>query len=295
MSERFVKRFSVRWYKTLRDDQRFHSAWPDFHGPRMPTMPWITPPLHPELLQKLFALGHIYDFEAGQPLLADSLVTAFGIVLEGLTGRIASTLEGQRARAMALSSPRRWAFGNLNFYTRRPAIGRYVSLTKSRVMLVRDGAIEDLLEQESRNFSRLFFTQIELCILSDRLGFAVLSLLPAPMRLQAFLLAWAEYYGHIENLPGRGDVITMPVPGRREHIEQVISVSLATLDKLITDLHANAQYERDNEDFVQFQASALQPAHEWMSYADGDNAEYRRPKRVEDMLYQAQENDHNPT
>lgn len=295
MSERFVKRFSVRWYKTLRDNQRFHRAWPDFHGPRMPTMPWLTPPLHPELLQKLFALGHVYDFEAGQPLLADSLVTVFGLVLEGLTGRIASTLEGQRARAMALSSPRRLACGNLNFSTRRPAIGRYVSLTKSRVMFVRSGAIEELLAQESRDFARIFFTQIELCTLSDRLGFAILSLLPAPMRLQALLLAWAEYYGCITSVPGQGDIITMPVPGRREHIEQVVSVSAATLDKLIAELHEHYRYERDSDDFVHFQASYLQPAHEWMSYADGDNAEYRRPKRVEDMLYQAQENDHNPT
>lgn len=286
-----MKRFSLPWHRSLQVNHRFCGPWPDFHGPRIPIMPWVTPPLHPQILSEFQRMGNIYDVEAGAHLLADTMVTVFVVVLEGLTGRVASTLEGQKSRAMALSAPRRFACGNLNFSTRRPAIGRYFALTKARLLYVRQGDVDDWLSSQSLDLIRSFFTQIELCVLSDRLGFAALTLLPAPMRLQALLLSWAFFFGSIKAVPGCGDIIEMPVPGRREHLEQVLSVSSATLDKLIAQLHEDAHFERDSNDFVRFQASVLQPVHEWMRYGDGDNAMYRRPRRVEDMLYQAQQAD----
>lgn len=251
-------------------------------------MPWVTPPLHPKILRDFQQMGHIYDVEAGAGILADSMVTVFVVVLEGMTGRVAATLEGQRSRAIALSAPRRFACGNLNFSTRRPAIGRYFSLTKSRLLYVRHGDVDDWLAGLPHEMVRSFFTQMELCILSDRLGFAALTLLPAAMRLQALLLSWAFFFGTIRASADGQDVIEMPVPGRREHIEQVLSVSSATMDKLISQLHDEAGYVRDSNDFVRFHASVLQPVHEWMRYGDGGNAMYRRAVRVEEMLYQAQ-------
>lgn len=95
---------------------------------------------------------------------------------------------------------------------------------------------EHLHADGSGRLRHLLSVQCELNALSDRQGLAVLALTGAAIRFQAYLLGWAVYFGAIEHVPGEGDVVVIPTPGRRHHIAQAISVSAVTLNKLFVTL-----------------------------------------------------------
>ena len=172
-------------------------------------------------------------------------VTHFVLVRDGLTARIASTFDGQPgAGAMALSPPNRLACGNLNWTTHRPAIGRYMTLTHATLSSISHNQFDEVISDVPKEILRKLFMQFELNNLSDRMGFALLALMPAIVRFQALFLSWAVYFGTIENVSGEGDIVTMPAPGRRWHIEQVICSSSVTLDKIVAELAQTHGYER---------------------------------------------------
>lgn len=281
-----MKRFSKSWFDAV-NSNRLAGEWSLDRGPRMPTMPWICPPLHPLIREFFVRYGSRVELKPGEYLFPTSQVTHFVYVERGLTGRIASTIEGQpSAAAMAYSPAKRLAAGNLNFATRRPAIGRYLALSHAVLYTLPHAQADELLESMPFSFSRRLFVQFEMNNLSDRLGFSVLSLLPALVRTKALFLAWAVYFGQIYEESGR-DYIRMPVPGRRKHIEHVVNISSVTMDKISRFLHTEAEYVLDG-DFMIFRADFLQDAHEWMRHGDGDNVLYPRPPRVEALLYGAQ-------
>lgn len=159
-----------------------------------------------------------------------------------------------------------------------------------RVREIRHSEMHDILKPwANQDIFLLVMGQAELINLSDRMGFAILALLPAMERLKALFLCWSLFYGHILEENGRR-YVRFPVPGRKAHIAQVIRTSLVTLDSLLAELRAGAGYEREG-DFCRLEASALQSVHDWMHHADGEGAYIARPKRVEDMLFAAEEED----
>lgn len=104
--------------------------------------------------------------------------------------------------------------------------------------------------------------------------------------LKALLTAWSLFYGEVSEGP-RGLRIRVPIPGRKNHIAQVIRTSSVTLDGILRELKTAENWEREG-DFVTFNASTLQSVHEWMRHAEGKDAYLARPARVEDMLLAAQ-------
>ena len=285
-----MRRFSPQWFDALRT-KRFSREWPGVSGPAAPVMPWVTPPLHPYIRNLFSTRGVVREFGPGEWLFPRVQVRSFMYVEEGLTGRILASLDGQPgAGAMALSPPMRNASGNLNWVTGRAAIGRYQALSHVRVREIRHSEMHDILKPwANQDIFLLVMGQAELINLSDRMGFAVLALLPAIERLKALFLCWSLFYGHIHEENGRR-YVRFPVPGRKAHIAQVIRTSLVTLDSLLAELRAGAGYEREG-DFCRLEASALQSVHDWMHHADGEGAYIARPKRVEDMLFAAEEED----
>lgn len=281
-----AKRFSKEWFEALKTE-RFCGEWSTERGPKLPTHPWVTPPLHPVLRAYFDRFAEEQRLLPEKQFFPTTQVTHFVLVREGLTARIASTFDGQPgAGAMALSPPNRLACGNLNWTTHRPAIGRYMSLSHVKIAGISHVQFDTLIANAPVDVLRKLFTQFELNNLSDRMGFSLIALMPAMTRFQALFLSWAVYFGRIENVPGVGDVVTMPAPGRRWHIEQVIRASSVTLDKILSEAAARFGYERMGE-FVRFRAEMLQPAHDWMRYGDGDGIIYKRPEHVEDLLYGA--------
>lgn len=286
-----MRRFSSEWFEAVSRD-RFATSWSGVRGPRLPTMPWIKLPLHARIREIFEKYGEDLTFEPEEKLFPNTRVTHFMMVRQGITGRIAASPDAQASSAMALSSPGRLASGNLNWMTHRPAIGRYKALSHVEVKAISHIDFEDLisLKGDSLDLLKMMLTQFELGNLSDRLGFSILSLLGASLRLQALYLAWAVFYGNIKQMGGR-DVVTMPSPGRRTHIEQVISVSSVTMDKLSALAHEEACFDRQG-DFISLDASWLQDVHQWMRESDGEGALYPRPSRVEDFLYGVQEGEY---
>ncbi|MDO5532313.1 Crp/Fnr family transcriptional regulator [Sutterella sp.] len=212
----------------------------------------------------------------------------FVFVLSGLTGRIVATLEGQAgAGAMALSSAGRLASGNLNFMTGRPAIGRYQALAHTKLLVIDHRVTHETLWHESVDYLKIVFAQNELINLTDRIGFAMIGLLPAMDRLKALLLTWSLYYGTLSEENGKL-MTTIPLPGRNTHVAQVIRTSTVTLDGLFAELKSEAGYRRSG-DFMTFAVDALQGVHDWMRYADGEGAHLPRPKWVQDLLTSAQD------
>ncbi len=282
-----MRRFSEEWFKAL-ENTRFTARWRDFSGPRVPIVPWVTPPLHPSLRSVFDELGETREFEPGDWLYPHVQVRSFMYVESGLTGRVAASLDGQSgAGAMALTPPLRHASGNLNWITGRSAIGRYLALSHVRIREIRHTEVMTRVRSLKPKHYLLLLAQNELINLTDRMGFAVLALLPAMDRFKALLLAWALFYGQMHDEAGRL-FVRIPVPGRKTHIANVVRTSLVTLDTLIGTLRDEAGYRREG-DFVTFEAAALQSAHDWMRHADGEEAYMPRPKWVADMLLAAQE------
>lgn len=283
-----MRRFTDAWIDAV-GLKRFAGPWSSPRGPRLPILPWIAVPLHPIIREFFETCGREVHFAPGEKFFPTTQVTHFITVTSGLTGRVAAILDGRSgAGAMALSPAGRFAAGNLNWVTRRPAIGRYYALSQCTVRMIPHVDAEEriLARDDANDFLRILYTQFELGNLSDRMAFSTLALLQAPLRLQAFFLAWSVFYGTIREEGGR-HIVRMPSPGRRAHIEDVLSVSSVTMDKLSSHLHAEAAFERDGE-LVTFDAAWLQEAHDWMRACDGDGVLYPRPRSVIDFLYGAQ-------
>lgn len=284
------RRFSYAWYTAIHDTQRFAGAWPDSSGPRVPVVPWIAPPITPSVREFFRSMGERREFEPGDWLYPHVQVRSFMYVESGITGRIVASLDGQTgAGAMAMSPPGRYASGNLNWITGRPAIGRYQALSHVCIREIRhDDALRYLQGREAEQYLKML-AQAELINLSDRMGFAVLALLPALERFKALMLGWAIYYGRLSKEGGKLRV-TMPMPGRKAHIGQVIRTSAVTLDTILSEMRSRHGYRLEG-DFISFEADALQSAHDWMRHADGEEAYLPRPKRVEDLLMEAEAQD----
>ena len=244
-------------------------------------------------------MGEVRELNPGDWLYPHVQVRSYMLVEAGLTGRIVATVDGQSgAGAMALSTPMRNAAGNLNWLTHRSAIGRYQALSHVRLREIPHSEALAFLMQADKDFYLALYAQMELINLSDRFGFAILALLPAidraadvglPGWLPAavgLLIAWSLFYGEVSEGP-RGLRIRVPIPGRKNHIAQVIRTSSVTLDGILRELKTAENWEREG-DFVTFNASTLQSVHEWMRHAEGKDAYLARPARVEDMLLAAQ-------
>lgn len=284
------RRFSYAWYAAIHDTRRYSGPWADLSGPHVPVVPWITPPIVPAVRSFFRQMGEIREFEPGAWLYPHVQVRSFMYVESGITGRILASLDGQSGSgAMALSPPGRYASGNLNWITGRPAIGRYQALSHVRIREIRHSeAFEYVRTLDAEQYLKML-AQAELINLSDRMGFAVLALLPAIERFKALLLGWSIYFGHLSE---EGGVlrVKIPVPGRKAHIAQVIRTSAVTLDAILSEMRSAAAYRRDG-DFVSFEVAALQGVHDWMRHADGDEAFRPRPRRVEDLFFEAQAED----
>ena len=277
-----MKNYSKAWYDALAVE-RFTQTWPSVYGPRAPIMPFIALPLPPEVRGHFREAGELHHFQPGDSIIEGTVVKGMQMIVSGLSCRVAATLDGQSgAGAMGLSTPNRVATGNLNFATRRPQIGQYFALSKVTTLRIAHARADELGYLKDPLIIRLWLSIQELINLSDRMGLTITAILPAQQKFAAFLLAWAVYFGTVEEGP-RGQRVRIPIPGRARHIATVISVSDVTLDKLFADCRSRAGLEREG-DFLVFDSAYLQEAHDWMRYCDGNDSPYTRPARISDSI-----------
>jgi CRP-like cAMP-binding protein len=194
---------------------------------RLPLMPWICPPLHPELRRVLENIGERTELGVGEMIYReDQPVARFAVVERGMIARQLGAYNPGAEGQFALALPGNIATGNLNIFSGRPAAGSYRALQPSVVLSCPQEAFLSIVAKDP-NLPRLLALQCELSGLSDRLSFACLTLLKKDECLKALLLGWNLNYGRLSD--GR---VEAPRILSRENISGVLGCSLGWLDRI---------------------------------------------------------------
>ena len=203
-------RISPEWEAAIAKPRR--EAHLDGTSSPVPIVPWLAPSLHPELRELLARLGSVRRLAAGENVInPEEPVSSLVLVTRGVTGRSVGSPDGQSSEAIAVSTPGHIAAGNLNFFTRRPAFGRYFALTPCEIVSCPSDLLRRIIMQDVHLLG-LAARQFEACTLSDRLGFGCIALLGVEMRCKVLAYVWAVNYGRVLN-PGEDDMwLEMPVP-----------------------------------------------------------------------------------
>lgn len=247
-----------------------------------PVLPWLTMTLDPRLMALMDQIGIVKTFEADEYLLdPNEAVNKVAYVRRGVTGRSAGDPHGQKSLAIAISTPGRIAYGNLNFFTERHAIGRYFSLTPGEIVVCDRKLLYSLILKDPV-LLELTVKQFECCMLSDRLAFASLALLNAEDRLKAFGCTWAANYGE-RVVKEDGDWIKMPAPMSRRVRTAIISVSGNWLDGKLQEWMKEGVWIRDG-DWVWVRPAFLEPVYTWMLRAEGRSVRFDYPEHLSDLI-----------
>ncbi len=247
-----------------------------------PILPWLTVSLHPKLTALMDQIGIVKTYGADEYLLEpDEPVNKFAYVRRGVTGRSAGDPHGQKSLAIAISTPGHIAYGNLNFFTERHAIGRYFSLTPAEVVVCERDLLYNLITKDPELLS-LLVKQFECCTLSDRLGFISLALLSAEDRLKGFGCTWAANYGELIERDGI-EWIRMPAPLSRRVRTAIVSVSDTWLDAKLQAWKKSRVWLREG-DWVFVRPELLEPVYAWMLRAKGRSVRFKYPEHLRDLI-----------
>lgn len=254
-------RISPEWEAAIAKPRR--EARLDEASSPVPIVPWLAPSLHPELRELLARLGSVRRLAAGENVInPEEPVSSLVLVTRGVTGRSVGSPDGQSSEAIAVSTPGHIAAGNLNFFTRRPAFGRYFALTPCEIVSCPSDLLRRIIMQDVHLLG-LAARQFEACTLSDRLGFGCIALLGVEMRCKVLAYVWAVNYARVLN-PGEDDMwLEMPVPLPRAVRCRVVSTSSVSMDKVLKHWKDSGMWERDGN-WVRLRAAHLRDVFEWL-------------------------------
>lgn len=174
-----------------------------FH--RIPLVPWICPPLHPELLRLLENIGQEAVLAPGAQIYREGEpVSRFAVVKKGLVARKLGTYGAKSDNQIGLAGPGNIATGNLNIFSHRPAVGAYEAILPTSIVWCEHREFFEIARRNPDLFM-LLATQCELSMLSDRLAFACLTLLNSEQAMKVVFLSWTSHFGHLE-----GDEVIAP-------------------------------------------------------------------------------------
>lgn len=183
-----------------------------FH--RIPLVPWICPPLHPELLRLLENIGQETVLAPGEQIYREGEpVSCFAVVKKGLVARKLGTYGAKSDNQIGLAGPGNIATGNLNILSHRPAVGAYEAILPTSIVWCEQREFFEIARRNPDLFM-LLATQCELSMLSDRLAFACLTLLGSEQAMKVVLLSWTSHFGHLE-----GDEVIAPRRGRHRALQ----------------------------------------------------------------------------
>lgn len=248
----------------------------DFNVDKKPVFPLIAHPIHHELrhlfnnigIKRTLAAGE-FIFKYGEPIHCIAMVT------KGITARQV----GQSPdNIMAISIPGRIACGNLNFFTGYPCVGSYHALVPSEICIVDTKLLKSILAKEQKLLWH-FIENIELITLSDRLGFAVQSMLSLEERIKAFYLAWAVNYAVYEPITdGKEGWLTMPPTLQRKYLCNLAKSSKFSLDAVLKEWKASEQMWME-DGMVRIRPSLLKSSYDWMAGLE-EGSPYKRPEKL---------------
>lgn len=263
---------SISWLSKINSQQNSTDSSVASDIINKPVFPSIAHPLHPALRQLMENIGTPktlnsgeFIFKYGEPI--HSVV----LVKQGITARQV----GQSPdNIMAVSIPGRIACGNLNFFTSFPCVGSYYALVPSEVITVEKELLKKIFFKEPELF--WFFCQnAELATLSDRMAFAVLSMLSVEERVKSFYLAWAVNYGIYEPEQNGEGWIKMLSVLQRKYLCYITKASKYSLDSVLKFWKASERLLwKDN--LIWVRPSLLQSSYNWMMHLE-EGSDYKRP------------------
>lgn len=250
-------------------------------GSLIPILPWIHPPLHPTLLELVCRLGVPHQVEKEEELLRlDQSIAHLAVVNRGVTGRNFGNNIIATDKAAAISLPGNIAYGNLNFFTDRPAFGHYFSITKAEVTVCPKNLLLTVLKEDSDLLLK-FIRHLECCTLSDRLGLAMTAFVQVEVRLKAFIFGWAVRYGETYREGGKLH-LRMPVPLTRSNQCLLTYSSQVSTDNVLKNWKNDGHWVREG-DMVSIEVSFLDDAYTWMRNSE-ENSPYRYPKSASELF-----------
>lgn len=248
-----------------------------------PIVPWITTPLAPTLRHIVRQLGRIRRIPAQTPLFARyENIEHIVITQKGVSGRFLGSPYTQATVSMAVAPPGCLAAGNLNLFTGRAAIGRYITLTKCEMLFCRKEHFLQAIHHDPALLS-LLIQQLELINLSDRLGFACASLLTVDQRFQAFLLAWSLFYGCRQIIQERL-WIEVPYPISRRALANILRCSPKWLDTLLKHWQNEERIQRQGS-WLWIRADSLNEIIHIIANLEECPPNPWRPRRIQEYVY----------
>ncbi len=195
-------------------------------------LPFITPPLHPELIEMLEKIGAEGRVEAGEkfPLGLDS-EDSFILIKNGIAAREIQLLNSS---LINLVLPSRSLCGDLNLFTNRGIQEQQFSITPCQYVLVSKKLLVSLLfsNPEILNATLADIGQISL---SHQLSLLIASSLGVEERIKMFIFVWASNY----SAQTKEGWLKMPFIVQRKYARSVAKVSRSSLDGVLTKWKKN--------------------------------------------------------
>lgn len=279
-----MKNTSAEWLQSLMYPVNRQLVGDDPLHSQFPIFPWITPWVHPTIVDLIEHCGIVRELDAGEPLFStNEKISSLVYVISGVTARCLANPDAQSKQAIALAPPGHFAAGNLNFFSHRHAIGRYYTLTPAKLIYCPRDILQAVIQKDMDLFKRVVI-QFEMTSLSDRLGFACLSLLSAEERLKVLALIWAVNYGRFVQKDNQFWV-KMPTPMSRDVRTRVTSTSLFWVDRTLKQWKQSKLWIRDGN-WVYMKLALVEPIYQWIRHAGEEVSDYLYPEQLETLIGQ---------
>ena len=279
-----MKNTSAEWLQSLMYPVNRQLVGDDPLHSQFPIFPWITPWVHPTIVDLIEHCGIVRELDAGEPLFStNEKISSLVYVISGVTARCLANPDAQSKQAIALAPPGHFAAGNLNFFSHRHAIGRYYTLTPAKLIYCPRDILQAVIQKDMDLFKRVVI-QFEMTSLSDRLGFACLSLLSAEERLKVLALIWAVNYGRFVQKDNQFWV-KMPTPMSRDVRTRVTSTSLFWVDRTLKQWKQSKLWIRDGN-WVYMKLALVEPIYQWIRHAGEEASDYLSPEQLETLIGQ---------
>ena len=279
-----MKNSSAEWLQSLMYPVNRQLVGDDPLHSQFPIFPWITPWVHPTIVDLIEHCGIVRELDAGEPLFStNEKISSLVYVISGVTARCLANPDAQSKQAIALAPPGHFAAGNLNFFSHRHAIGRYYTLTPAKLIYCPRDILQAVIQKDMDLFKRVVI-QFEMTSLSDRLGFACLSLLSAEERLKVLALIWAVNYGRFVQKDNQFWV-KMPTPMSRDVRTRVTSTWLFWVDRTLKQWKQSKLWIRDGN-WVYMKLALVEPIYQWIRHAGEEASDYLYPEQLETLIGQ---------
>lgn len=195
-------------------------------------LPFITPPLHPELIEMLDKIGAEGRVEAGEkfPMALDS-EDSFVLIKNGIAAREIQLLNSS---LINLVLPSRSLCGDLNLFTNRGIKEQHFSITPCQYVLVSKKLLLSLLFKNPEILNAAL-SDIEQISLSHKLSLLIAGSLAVEERIKMFIFAWASNYSE----EAEEGWLKMPFIVQRKYARSVARASRSSLDGILTKWKKN--------------------------------------------------------